>query len=196
MPRARETIAHTPQENMLLAARGARHAQQLDQARLDWIFGLFPALHKFWLYPAGKLSGGMKQKLALSCTLVHTPRILLLDEPTTGVDPLSRSEFWEILRELREEGVTILVTTPYMDEASECDRVAFMHRGRRLKTGTPESIVTDFSRTVLEIVCDAFMEAAALLRESGLFHSVQQFGDRIHVISGGYPSYFPPHRAG
>ena len=99
---------------------------------------------------AGKLSGGMKQKLALCCALVHKPTILFLDEPTTGVDPVSRKEFWEMLRKLKREGITILVSTPYMDEASLCDRIALIQEGRFLHIDTPQNIVNRFSKPTLE----------------------------------------------
>lgn len=103
---------------------------------------------------AGKLSGGMKQKLALSCTLVHAPRVLFLDEPTTGVDAVSRGEFWEMLRGLKAKGISILVSTPYMDEAGLCDRVALIDKGRILGIDTPETIVTQNNAASLE---DAFI---------------------------------------
>ena len=103
---------------------------------------------------AGKLSGGMKQKLALSCALVHAPRVLFLDEPTTGVDAVSRGEFWEMLRGLKAKGISILVSTPYMDEAGLCDRVALIDKGRILGIDTPETIVTQNNAASLE---DAFI---------------------------------------
>lgn len=93
---------------------------------------------------AGKLSGGMKQKLALSCALIHKPRVLFLDEPTTGVDPVSRKEFWEMLRKLKEQDITILVSTPYMDEASLCDRIAFIQNGNTMQIDTPENIINRY----------------------------------------------------
>ncbi|KAA6304793.1 ABC transporter ATP-binding protein, partial [termite gut metagenome] len=97
---------------------------------------------------AGKLSGGMKQKLALSCALIHKPRVLFLDEPTTGVDPVSRKEFWEMLKSLKQQGITILVSTPYMDEATLCDRIALITNGSFLQTDTPENIVCQFPQTL------------------------------------------------
>jgi ABC-2 type transport system ATP-binding protein len=134
---------------------------------------------------AAKLSGGMKQKLALSCTLIHTPRILMLDEPTTGVDPVSRREFWEILASLRREGVTILVTTPYMDEAARCDRVAFIHKGRILTAAPPADIPGLYTGQLLEVQCRETVAAARVLRECGRFEGVQVFGDRIHLNASG-----------
>jgi ABC-2 type transport system ATP-binding protein len=110
--------------------RDALMARLLDMTRMA----------EFRKRPAGKLSGGMKQKLALMCTLLHKPRVLLLDEPTNGVDPLSRRDFWVILHGLVEEGLTVLVTTAYLDEAERCDRLGLMHAGRLIRTGTPEEL--------------------------------------------------------
>ncbi len=146
----------------------------------------FSRLGPFSKRAAAALSGGMKQKLALSCTLIHTPKILLLDEPTTGVDPVSRREFWDILKELLATGVTILVTTPYMDEAAKCNRVAFIHQGKTLIVTEPEHIPQLYQKTLLEIKCDKNVQAAKILSSSGKFDSVQTFGDRIH-LSGGQP---------
>lgn len=141
----------------------------------------FSRLGPFSDRKASALSGGMKQKLALSCTLIHTPKVLLLDEPTTGVDPVSRREFWDILSELRNEGVSILVTTPYMDEAGRCDRVALMHKGRILHTDKPAEIPRLFRNTLFEVECGDPARFAKALAGSGRFHSVQAYGDRIHV---------------
>jgi len=141
----------------------------------------FSRLGPFSDRKAAALSGGMKQKLALSCTLIHTPKVLLLDEPTTGVDPVSRREFWDILSELRGEGVSILVTTPYMDEAGRCDRVALMHKGRILHTDKPADIPKLFRNTLVEVECADPARFAKALEGSGRFHSVQAYGDRIHV---------------
>jgi len=111
----------------------------------------FSQLEPFQKRRASALSGGMKQKLALCCTLIHTPEILFLDEPTTGVDPVARREFWRILDTLKKEGVTIFVTTPYMDEAVRCDRVAFMHKGHILACDQPQELIKLFPYTLLEI---------------------------------------------
>jgi len=109
--------------------------------------------------------------------------LLLLDEPTTGVDPLSRREFWQILTELRRDGVTILVSTPYMDEAAECNRVAFVHKGRVLTVSKPEEIPRLYQGTLLEISCPNLVAAGNRLRQDGRFASVQIFGDRIHLAA-------------
>ena len=148
----------------------------------------FSRLGPFADRPAQALSGGMKQKLALSCTLIHTPRLLLLDEPTTGVDPVSRREFWDILRELRAEGVTILVSTPYMDEADSCDRVAFMHKGKILTVKKPAEIPQLYQATLLEIRCRHHLQAGQRLSATGRFDSVQIFGDRIHAAATADPA--------
>jgi len=142
----------------------------------------FSRLEPFRSRRAAQLSGGMKQKLALSCTLIHTPDVLLLDEPTTGVDPLSRQEFWAILRELTASGQSLLVSTPYMDEASLCDRVALMYRGRVLLSGTPRDIPARFERRLLEIRGTGLDAARrALLRSPIENAQVSRFGDKLHV---------------
>ncbi|MBR9974837.1 MAG: ABC transporter ATP-binding protein [Bacteroidetes bacterium] len=119
-------------------------------ARLERLYR-FSRLQPFARRLAGRLSGGMKQKLALSCTLIHNPVLLVLDEPTTGVDPVSRHEFWDILRELRTQGVTILVSTPYMDEARLCDRIVIMHEGRALAQGTPDELIASRPATLTSL---------------------------------------------
>jgi len=145
----------------------------------------FSRLSPFSRRKAAALSGGMKQKLALSCTLIHTPRVLLLDEPTTGVDPVSRREFWDILGELKQQGVTLLVTTPYMDEAAKCDRVALMDRGRILHTARPDALAGLFQHTLVELTCENHVAAARALSASARFVNVQSYGDRIHVSGTG-----------
>lgn len=130
---------------------------------------------------AGKLSGGMKQKLALCCALIHRPKILLLDEPTTGVDPVSRKEFWEMLRRLKQEGITILVSTPYMDEALQCDRIAFIQHGRLSQVDTPEGIVAAFSQTLLAIKGHRLYDMLQILRQYPGTASCFAFGDSLHL---------------
>ncbi|MCB1164392.1 ABC transporter ATP-binding protein [bacterium] len=144
----------------------------------------FSRLGPFRKRRAGQLSGGMKQKLALCCTLIHTPKVLILDEPTTGVDPVSRQEFWSILGELRSEGLALLVSTPYMDEADRCDDVVLMHAGRAIARGKPAEVAASFSRELLEATgsSDALQKAVARLREAGPRGlGVHRFGDRLHV---------------
>lgn len=131
---------------------------------------------------AGKLSGGMKQKLALSCALIHKPTVLFLDEPTTGVDPVSRKEFWEMLKRLKQQGITILVSTPYMDEASLCDRIAFIQKGKILSIDPPEKIIADFPHKVFAVETDNNYEILKQLRQSENVRSVFSFGDSLHVV--------------
>ena len=130
---------------------------------------------------AGKLSGGMKQKLALSCALIHKPSVLFLDEPTTGVDPVSRKEFWGMLQKLREQGITILVSTPYMDEASLCDRIALIQNGQFLKIDTPENIVSQFDDVLWAAKSDNMHKLLEDLRKDEQVKSSFAFGDSIHV---------------
>ncbi|MFH1861949.1 MAG: ABC transporter ATP-binding protein [bacterium] len=141
----------------------------------------FSRLSAFVKRRASALSGGMKQKLALACTLIHTPKLLILDEPTTGVDPISRAEFWAILADLQKQGVTILVTTPYMDEAERCTRITLMYQGRTLATGTPAQIAEDFPDDLIQIYTSQPQECATLLRHDPRFTSVHLYGDRIHA---------------
>ena len=129
---------------------------------------------------AGALSGGMKQKLALSCALVHRPEILLLDEPTTGVDAVSRREFWDLLATLRAEGLTIVVSTPYMDEATRCDRVALMQKGRLLRVDTPAAIGEAYERPLLAVRARARLPLIAALRDFPHAHAVYPFGVETH----------------
>jgi len=129
---------------------------------------------------AGALSGGMKQKLALCCALVHRPDILFLDEPTTGVDAVSRREFWDLLGELKHGGLTTVVSTPYMDEATRCDRIALIHRGTLLGVDTPAAIVHAFDRPLLGVRAQQRYKALLALREYEHANSVYPFGDVIH----------------
>lgn len=129
---------------------------------------------------AGKLSGGMKQKLALSCALIHKPDVLFLDEPTTGVDAVSRKEFWEMLRKLKESGITILVSTPYMDEASLCDRVALMQKGSIMSIDTPSNIIEQFDLKIFAIKSEDMYHLIRDLRECPDARSVFLFGQYIH----------------
>lgn len=131
---------------------------------------------------AEKLSGGMKQKLALACTLIHRPRLLFLDEPTTGVDPVSRRDFWRILQSLLRQGISIVMTTPYLDEAERCTRVGLMHAGTLMRLDTPESMKSSMPGQVLEIVCERVRDAFALLKGEKAAREVQAFGDRVNVI--------------
>jgi ABC-2 type transport system ATP-binding protein len=130
---------------------------------------------------ADRLSGGMKQKLALACTLVHEPEAIFLDEPTTGVDPVSRREFWKLLSEFLAQGITILMATPYLDEAERCSRVAFLHRGQLLAVDTPGGLRAGLSGAILEVIARPQRAALDLLSRMPGVIEAQTFGERIHV---------------
>jgi ABC-2 type transport system ATP-binding protein len=132
---------------------------------------------------AERLSGGMKQKLALACTLVHRPRVILLDEPTTGVDPVSRREFWIILSQLLREGITIVMSTPYLDEAERASRVGLLNAGRLMIAESPARIKAAMKGFVLELVCADIRRASAVLRARGELREVQLFGDRLNAVT-------------
>ena len=134
---------------------------------------------------ADRLSGGMKQKLALACTLVHEPRLLLLDEPTTGVDPVSRREFWKLLSEFRSRGLTIVMATPYLDEAERCARVALLHEGRLLAIDEPSALQARLGGHMLEVIVDAPRPPIDVLGRAAGVIDVQSFGDRAHVRVAG-----------
>lgn len=143
----------------------------------------FSDLTPFKKRQAGKLSGGMKQKLGLACALIHTPKVLFLDEPTNGVDPVSRRDFWRILYQLVRDGLTIFVSTAYLDEAERCNRVGLLDHGRLLAEGTPDKVKELMRGSLLEVRSDQARRAAALLREHLDSESVGLFGDRIHVVT-------------
>ncbi len=134
---------------------------------------------------ADRLSGGMKQKLALACTLIHTPQLLVLDEPTTGVDPVSRRDFWRILARLQREGLTLLLTTPYLDEAERCQRVALMDQGRLLEVASPDSLKSEAHGAIIELLARPKRRAAELLLRLGGVTEVESFGERLHATLSG-----------
>jgi ABC-2 type transport system ATP-binding protein len=142
----------------------------------------FTRLTPFRTRLAEKLSGGMKQKLALACTLIHEPKIIFLDEPTTGVDPVSRRDFWKILQRLLAQGITIVMSTPYLDEAERCSRIALMNNGSALLVATPAAIKQRMRGSVLEIVCDRVRDGFTTLTAVPKAREVQAFGDRLNVI--------------
>lgn len=144
----------------------------------------FTRLAPFHSRPAALLSGGMKKKLALAATLVHRPRLIVLDEPTTGVDPVSRRDFWVLLSTLRDQGVSILLTTPYLDEAERCDRVVMLHHGRVLDWNSPAALTAALQGRVFELTVPAPRKAESLLRmQPGLTMQVQLMGDRLHLLT-------------
>jgi ABC-type multidrug transport system ATPase subunit len=151
----------------------------------DLIKDIYRQIEPFKDRPAGKLSGGMKQKLALSCALVHRPEVLFLDEPTTGVDAVSRKEFWDMLGRLKDKGITILVSTPYMDEASRCDRVALMQKGRVLDINTPGGIISKYPHPLAGITSSNMRTLVNDLRSDKEISSAFRFGDNIHCAGAG-----------
>jgi ABC-2 type transport system ATP-binding protein len=165
-------------ENIEFFARihGVRDFRSRRDRLLD-LTGLTP----FRTRLADRLSGGMKQKLALSCTLVHEPRILVLDEPTTGVDPVSRREFWKLLAEFLAQGLTILLATPYLDEAERCSRVALIDRGRLLALDRPAALQAGVRGATFEIVAAPARQALEVARAHVAAGQVQLFGDRLHI---------------
>ena len=130
---------------------------------------------------AGDLSGGMKQKLALSCALIHKPLVLVLDEPTTGVDAVSRKEFWDMLKRLKDGGLTILVSTAYMDEATRCDRVALIQKGKIMKVDTPAGIIHQYAKPLYAIRGQKLQQLLNILRDIPHVISAQPFGESIHL---------------
>ncbi len=157
------------------------------EANYHLIKDIYCQIEPFKNRPAGKLSGGMKQKLALSCALIHAPKVLILDEPTTGVDAVSRKEFWEMLNNLRLQGITIMVSTPYMDEANLCDRVALFQNGKILSVDSPKNIISGYTRKLFGVKVGTTaqrFECVGLLKEIDGVDSVFSFGESIHVSSG------------
>ncbi len=151
------------------------------ESNYELIRDIYGQLEPFRRRKAGQLSGGMKQKLALSCALIHKPAVLLLDEPTTGVDAVSRQEFWEMLQRLREKGIAILVSTPYMDEASRCQRVALIQEGRILSIAPPAEIAAAFDKPLLAIRTDDMYRLIQDLRQFEATHSAYPFGEYVHL---------------
>lgn len=151
---------------------------------------IYQQIEPFKTRRAGKLSGGMKQKLALSCALIHKPEILILDEPTTGVDAVSRKEFWEMLKRLKDMGITILVSTPYMDEASLCDRIALIQQGNLMSVATPLAMENSFAEDLWKIRTRKIYNTSKLLEQLPKMISVNSFGQVLHLVTpkGSYKS--------
>jgi ABC-2 type transport system ATP-binding protein len=170
----------TVMENLLFYADLYDVPGRERPARIGRLLG-FSNLTPFRDRLAGKLSGGMKQKLGLACALIHTPEILLLDEPTCGVDPVSRRDFWKILYDLLKEGITIFVSTAYLDEAERCGRVGLLHRGRLLVTDEPGRIKRSFGRPMVEITTGEARMARTLAQGLDGVRGVNLYGDRLHV---------------
>ena len=142
---------------------------------------IYKHIEPFRTRRAGKLSGGMKQKLALSCALIHKPKVLFLDEPTTGVDPVSRKEFWEMLLKLKSQGITIIVSTPYMDEARLCDRIALMQNGKFLRIDSPDNIIASYPQRLWSVTADNMHRLLNDLRSCPYLKSSFSFGASYHV---------------
>ncbi|MEO7909933.1 MAG: ABC transporter ATP-binding protein [Roseiflexaceae bacterium] len=173
----------TVRENMLFFA-DIYGVPRAEQAPLLERLLAFSRLSKFQGRRADALSGGMKQKLALACALIHKPDVLMLDEPTTGVDPVSRREFWDIVRDaVNQDGMTVLVSTPYMDEADRCHTVGFMRAGTLMATGSPHDLQALVPGVVLEVQARPYHEAQVRLRAIPGVREVQVFGDRLHVVA-------------
>ena len=152
------------------------------QENYDLIHDIYVQIEPFAKRRVGKLSGGMKQKLALCCALIHRPRVLFLDEPTTGVDPVSRKEFWDILDRIKAQGITILVSTPYMDEASRCDRISLMRGGELLQTDTPQNIQAAFPYQLWAVRGENMYGLLRDIRTYEDTYSCYAFGDTHHLI--------------
>ncbi len=199
--RAHEVLGYMPQqyslygdlsvqENLRFFAglQGVRGKTLLE--REERLLGI-ARLEEFRARPAAALSGGMYKKLALSCALVHRPRLLLLDEPTNGVDPLSRRELWAFLRELVDEGVAVVISTPYMDEAERCDRVGLLVEGRLRAAAAPARLKADFRETLFEIETDDLRKARELLGRLDGVSGVYSVGKKLHAATSKGPGFGP-----
>jgi ABC-2 type transport system ATP-binding protein len=171
----------TVRENLAFYADLYRVPKAERPARLERLYR-FSRLGEFRDRLAGKLSGGMKQKLSLSCCLIHHPGVLLLDEPTFGVDPISRRELWLILHEMVAEGITVVVSTSYLDEAERCDRVVLLDEGRTLAMNRPQTLQASLRGTMVSIQVDRPRAARDALRESDGVRSATLFGDAVHLL--------------
>jgi ABC-2 type transport system ATP-binding protein len=170
----------TVMENIIFYADLFEVPRRERPARIERLLG-FSNLSPFKDRLAGNLSGGMKQKLGLACALVHTPEVLFLDEPTNGVDPVSRRDFWRILYGLLKEGVTILVSTSYLDEAERCTRIALMHEGRILVEDEPKNVRNSLNLPMIEVWSGSARLAMEPVSRMGGVHSVRLYGDRLHI---------------
>ena len=170
----------TVMENILFYADIYEVAQRERQVRIERLLG-FSNLTPFVDRLAGKLSGGMKQKLGLACALVHTPEILFLDEPTNGVDPVSRRDFWRILYDLLREGVTIFLSTSYLDEAERCARIGLMHKGKVIIEDQPKNVRNSLALPMVEVWTDQARAAGEIAKAVHGVTSVSVYGDRLHV---------------
>jgi ABC-2 type transport system ATP-binding protein len=172
----------TVRENLVFYADIQGVSKKVRAGRMERLLG-FSNLTPFQDRLSGNLSGGMKQKLGLACALIHSPRVLLLDEPTNGVDPVSRRDFWRILYQLLKEGVTVFVSTAYLDEAERANRVGLIHQGRLLAMGSPAEVKSLMQGEILEVTAAVPRQTASLLREEFGSNAVSLFGDRVHLVT-------------
>ncbi len=152
------------------------------QENYELIKDIYSQIEPFKNRRAGKLSGGMKQKLALSCALIHRPSVLFLDEPTTGVDAVSRKEFWEMLKGLKKQGITILVSTPYMDEARLCDKVLLLQKGKVLSINTPDGVIADFENPLMAVKANGMLSLLEKIKSMDIVKDAYPFGEYHHVV--------------
>lgn len=169
----------TVEENLLFFA--TMYKSKISE-NMSIIKPIWQQLMPFKNRRAGKLSGGMKQKLALCCALIHKPTILFLDEPTTGVDPVSRKEFWEILKEIQKQDITVVVSTPYMDEATLCDRIALIQDGKIIKLATPDNIISDYQGALYTLKTDDIFRLLDVMKNCSLHCNYYPNGEQLHIV--------------
>lgn len=169
----------TVEENLVFFAT---MYQSSIKENMPLIASIWSQIEPFKKRFAGKLSGGMKQKLALCCALIHKPVLLFLDEPTTGVDPVSRKEFWEILRSIKQQGISVMVSTPYMDEATLCDRIALMQDGRIMRMDTPKNIVRNFNGHLVTLQTPDIFQLLKVMEHYTAHCTFYPYGENLHVI--------------
>ena len=169
----------TVEENLVFFAT---MYQSSIKENMPLIASIWSQIEPFKKRFAGKLSGGMKQKLALCCALIHKPVLLFLDEPTTGVDPVSRKEFWEILQSIKQQGISVMVSTPYMDEATLCDRIALMQDGQIMRMDTPKNIIRDFNGRLVTLQTPDIFQLLKVMRQYAAHCTFYPYGENLHVI--------------
>ena len=169
----------TVEENLVFFAT---MYQSSIKENMPLIASIWSQIEPFKKRFAGKLSGGMKQKLALCCALIHKPVLLFLDEPTTGVDPVSRKEFWEILRSIKQQGISVMVSTPYMDEATLCDRIALMQDGQIMRLDTPKNIIRDFNGHLVTLQTPDIFQLLKVMEHYTAHCTFYPYGENLHVI--------------
>ena len=169
----------TVEENLVFFAT---MYQSSIKENMPLIASIWSQIEPFKKRFAGKLSGGMKQKLALCCALIHKPVLLFLDEPTTGVDPVSRKEFWEILRSIKQQGISVMVSTPYMDEATLCDRIALMQDGQIMRLDTPKNIIRDFNGHLVTLQTPDIFQLLKVMGQYAAHCTFYPYGENLHVI--------------